>query len=206
MTTSDWVEPSSFLISGIIFTIPLPIEKVALIFESIKDMGILIGKGGLFGNVNIHFFCKSGVFDHVCRHFVLIGEHKENSQTKVQRLNLKCVQIFQEFSLSEPVPEDVCAINNIVKKSYLEKRALHWKPASYELINNSKLLEQYNRKSHFFHFLVLFIDLFLKFKIALLKYSLLAFFSFEKKSKPIDLNETYIDCLLGLQWEKLSNF
>jgi alanine-glyoxylate transaminase/(R)-3-amino-2-methylpropionate-pyruvate transaminase len=35
---------------------PLPIEKVALIFESIKDMGILIGKGGLFGNVNIHFF------------------------------------------------------------------------------------------------------------------------------------------------------
>jgi alanine-glyoxylate transaminase/(R)-3-amino-2-methylpropionate-pyruvate transaminase len=31
---------------------PLPIEKVALIFESIKDMGILIGKGGLYGNVN----------------------------------------------------------------------------------------------------------------------------------------------------------
>jgi alanine-glyoxylate transaminase/(R)-3-amino-2-methylpropionate-pyruvate transaminase len=31
---------------------PLPVEKVAAIFEATKNMGILIGKGGLYGNGN----------------------------------------------------------------------------------------------------------------------------------------------------------
>ncbi len=31
---------------------PLPAEKVASIFEETKNMGILIGKGGLYGNGN----------------------------------------------------------------------------------------------------------------------------------------------------------
>ena len=32
---------------------PLPGDEVASIWEDTKEMGVLIGKGGLFGNVNI---------------------------------------------------------------------------------------------------------------------------------------------------------
>ena len=34
---------------------PLPAEKFVPIWEDIKDMGVLIGKGGLYGNVRIVF-------------------------------------------------------------------------------------------------------------------------------------------------------
>jgi alanine-glyoxylate transaminase/(R)-3-amino-2-methylpropionate-pyruvate transaminase len=36
---------------------PLPVEKVATIFETTKNMGILIGKGGLYGNGDILILC-----------------------------------------------------------------------------------------------------------------------------------------------------
>ena len=37
---------------------PLKLERMAAIFEQTKDMGVLFGKGGLYGNVNNLYFLK----------------------------------------------------------------------------------------------------------------------------------------------------
>ena len=34
---------------------PLPVERVNKIWETCKDMGLLLGKGGLYGNVKFNF-------------------------------------------------------------------------------------------------------------------------------------------------------
>jgi len=36
----------------------LPPEKFVPIWEDIKDMGVLMGKGGLYGNVSIELACS----------------------------------------------------------------------------------------------------------------------------------------------------
>lgn len=46
---------------------PLPPEAISEIFEDVKDMGVLIGKGGIYGQVAALNFCPSSA------HFLLRG-------------------------------------------------------------------------------------------------------------------------------------
>lgn len=40
---------------------PLPAEAMGEIFEDVKDMGVLIGKGGVYGQVTAPSFCTPAV-------------------------------------------------------------------------------------------------------------------------------------------------
>lgn len=55
------------LVGGVETKEPLPVEQVLDIFEDIKDMGVLIGKGGVNGNVRIHYLIIDLFFESMQR-------------------------------------------------------------------------------------------------------------------------------------------